>query len=422
MDLNKLFRNPEARKVTSVFLFILIMGASLISFGCYKVSENINNTLINQNIVILSNIIEDKSIENIVRNFYRQGSKENVEKAKEILNTCGYDRNINFSSNEIVSGIFKDMLYIFIPIIIIFIFVSYLFFINILKGIYKKIENVSNNTNAMSSGEYKKIDGEYGEGEIAILVSSLNFMGDRVNNSIKLLKKEKENLKDFLSDISHQLKTPLSSLVMFNDLLRENSDMPYEDRINFLDRSQEQLSRMEWLIMNLLKVGRIEANAIKFEMESSPIIETLELALSPLKPKAEEKRQNLTLKCLYEINVVHDKEWLAEALSNIIKNSIEHTDEGGNIDIEVVDGPLITKIYIKDNGEGIPSDMQKKVFKRFYKGEHSKEPKSIGIGLSLSKSIIEELGGEIKLISEVGNGTTFIISFIKDNNIYIEQK
>lgn len=420
MDLNKLFRNPEARKITAIFLFVFFIEVSVISFACYKISKNINNTLMNQNTVILSNIIESETIESIARNFYAQNSEENVEKAKEILNTCGYNENITLSSNKIVKNIFKNMLLVFIPITLILTLIIYFIFINILRGIYKNIENISNNTNEMYNGKYKKIDGEYGEGEIAILVSSLNFMGDRVNNSIKLLKEEKENLKDFLSDISHQLKTPLSSLVMFNDLLRENSEMPYKDRVNFLDRSQEQLSRMEWLIMNLLKVGRIEANAIKFEMDSSPIIETLELALSPLKQRADEKRQKLKLKCADEIKVVHDKEWLSEALSNIIKNAIEHTGVEGNINIEVIDGPLITKIYIKDDGEGIPEEMQKKVFKRFYKGEHSKDPKSIGIGLSLSKSIIEELGGEIKLISEVGKGTTFIVSFIKDNNIYLE--
>ena len=96
------------------------------------------------------------------------------------------------------------------------------------------------NTKSMSEGEYKKIDGSYTEGEMAILISSLNYMGDRVNNSINLLQEDKENLKDFLSDISHQLKTPLASLVMFNDLLKDNKDMPYEDRERFLKAAEEQ--------------------------------------------------------------------------------------------------------------------------------------------------------------------------------------
>jgi signal transduction histidine kinase len=236
-------------------------------------------------------------------------------------------------------------------------------------------------------------------------------MGDRVNNSIELLRYDKEKLKDFLSDISHQLKTPLASLVMFNDLLRENENMPYEDRVKFLDKSEEQLRRMEWLIMNLLKVGRIEANAIRFEIEKQPLEDTIDLAISSLIEEAKKKDQRLVVEGEVHAEVTHDKEWLAEALSNIVKNSIEHTDIGGEIKIQVYKGPLITKIYIKDSGVGMSEELQKKVFKRFYKGESSSNPKSIGIGLSLSKSIIEEMNGEIKLISEEGKGSTFIISF-----------
>lgn len=265
----------------------------------------------------------------------------------------------------------------------------------------------------MSYGEYKSIDGDFNEGDMAILISSLNYMGERVNNSLNLLTKEKENLKDYLSDISHQLKTPLSSLIMLNDLLKENEDMPYTDRIKFLNKCDEQLSRMEWLIMNLLKVGRLEAGAVVFQKELYPLNETINLAISSLKETIKSKRQNLVITGDIDAKLLHDKEWLAEAFTNIIKNSVEHTKEGGEIKIEVVNGPLITKVYIKDNGKGIPKDMQKNIFKRFYKGENSKDPKSIGIGLSLSKTIIEGLGGEIKVDSDEGKGTTFIISFLR---------
>ena len=163
--------------------------------------------------------------------------------------------------------------------------------------------------------------------------------------------------------------------------------------------------------MNLLKVGRIEASVIKFENEMQGLRDTIELALSSLKEEAKKKNQELIVEGQLDAEICHDKEWLAEALSNIIKNSIEHTKDYGKIKVQVSRGPLITKIYIKDNGVGIPKDMQKKIFKRFYKGENSKNPKSIGIGLSLAKSIIEEMRGEIKLISEEGKGSTFIVSF-----------
>lgn len=262
-------------------------------------------------------------------------------------------------------------------------------------------------------GKFKKIEPKYEEGDVAILTTSLNYMGERVNNSIQKLKEDKENLKDFLSDISHQLKTPLASLVMFIDLMKENEDMPKEDRAKFLEKCDEQEVRMEWLIMNLLKVGRLEAGAINFKRERQPLKETIELAVSSLVGEVERKNQKLIITGDLECEIVHDREWLGEAISNITKNAIEHTQDGGEIEIRVSEGKIIKNIYIKDNGPGIPKDIRKKVFKRFYKGESSTDPKSIGIGLSLSKSIVEELGGEIRLISEEGKGTTFIISFIE---------
>ncbi|MBD7910353.1 sensor histidine kinase [Clostridium cibarium] len=411
MDSLKFYRNPEARKVTGKFMIILIIGIIAIGLASFIIAKNISKTLINQNAVILSNILEGKKDTDIIKNFYEKGSSEEISKAKEFLSSYGYDENITLDSDEIVQGILKNMLLIFIPILVVFLVILYFCFVKELKRIYIKINEIVESTGAMSNGEFREIDGDYKEGEMALLISSLNYMGDRVNNSIELLRYDKEKLKDFLSDISHQLKTPLASLVMFNDLLRENENMPYEDRVKFLDKSEEQLGRMEWLIMNLLKVGRIEANAIRFEKEKQPLKETIELAISSLLQESKKKDQELIVEGEVNAEVIHDKEWLAEALSNIIKNAIEHTDIGGKVKIQVNKGPLITKIYIKDNGRGISEELQKKIFKRFYKGENSSNPKSIGIGLSLSKSIIEEMDGEIKLISEEGKGSTFIVSF-----------
>lgn len=411
MNLNKFYRNPEARRTTIKFIIILVIGVVTIVAASFSISKYINKKLINQNSIILANVLEGKQESEFISNFYEDKSTEEIEQAKQILSSYGYDEKTSLSGNEIGLDILKTMLMVFIPILILFLVILYLAFIKELRGIYNHIEGIVSNTCKMSDGEYKKIEGDYNEGEMAILISSLNYMGDRVNNSIELLQSDKENLKDFLSDISHQLKTPLASLVMFNDLLRENEKMPYEDRVKFLNESEKQLRRMEWLIMNLLKVGRIEASVIKFENEMQCLKDTIELALSSLREEAKKKNQELIVEGQLDAEICHDKEWLAEALSNIIKNSIEHTKDYGKIKVQVSRGPLITKIYIKDNGIGIPKDMQKKIFKRFYKGENSKNPNSIGIGLSLAKSIIEEMRGEIRLISEEGKESTFIVSF-----------
>ena len=413
MSLRRLYNNPEAKKITVKFIVIFLVGVISIFGATYYVVNNINKTLIDQNTSVLSSIIENKDIPEIIKGFYEIKDGNELVEAKEILKSYGYDDELSILINEVTNKFYTEILVIFIPIIILFTIMLYLIFIKELKDIYVKVDNIVKNISDTSNGKFKKIELKYEEGDLAILTTSLNYMRERVNNSIQKLKEDKDNLKDFLSDISHQLKTPLASLVMFTDLMKENEDMPKEDRAKFLEKCDEQEVRMEWLIMNLLKVGRLEAGAINFKRERQPLRETIELAVSSLVGEAERKNQKLIVTGDLDCHVIHDREWLGEAISNITKNAIEHTQDGGEIEIRVSEGKIIKNIYIKDNGPGIPKDIRKKVFKRFYKGESSTDPKSIGIGLSLSKSIVEELGGEIRLISEEGEGTVFIISFIE---------
>lgn len=413
MNLKRLYNNPEAKKITSKFLIIFLVGVISIFGATYYVVENINKTLLDQNISVISSVIENKEISEVIKGFYEIKDGNELVEAKEILESYGYDDDLSIMVNEVTNKFYTEILVIFIPIIILFTIMLYLIFIKELKDIYVQVDNIVKNISDTSNGKFKKIEPKYEEGDVAILTTSLNYMGERVNNSIQKLNEDKDNLKDFLSDISHQLKTPLASLVMFTDLMKENEDMPKEDRAKFLDKCDEQEVRMEWLIMNLLKVGRLEAGAVNFKRERQPLRETIELAVSSLIGEAERKNQKLIVTGDLDCEVVHDREWLGEAISNITKNAIEHTQDSGEIEIRVSEGKIIKNIYIKDNGPGIPKDIRKKVFKRFYKGESSTDPKSIGSGLSLSKSIVEELGGEIRLISEEGEGTTFIISFIE---------
>ena len=413
MKNREIFTNPEVKKLTIKYLIVLIAGILTIVSAAYYINSFIKKNMIKQNIVIYASIIDGERDLDTIKTFIKRPDETKVEEAKKILRSYGYNEEMTLESNDMLKEILYKTIIVFGTIGVVFITTVYLLFMKQLKVMYKEIEEIIDNTDAMSQGKYKEIEGEEKEGDMAKLISSLNYMGDRVNNSIDLLKKDKENLKDFLSDISHQLKTPLASLVMFNDLMIENENMPYEDRVKFLKSSEEQLRRMEWLIMNILKMGRLEADVIKFNIYEQPLKETLEISVSSLLENIKNKNQNLTFTGDLEAEVRHDREWLAEAISNIVKNAVEHTEEGGDINIDVHKGSLITKIYIKDNGPGISEELQKKVFERFYKGENSTNPTSIGIGLSLAKSIIEEQNGEIKLKSEKGRGTTFIISFFE---------
>ncbi|NEZ81903.1 HAMP domain-containing histidine kinase, partial [Clostridium botulinum] len=292
------------------------------------------------------------------------------------------------------------------------IFIIYIIIYDKFKYFYKRAEVFTKAAEEIMDGHFSKFVDENKEGDFYILSSKFNLMSNRLEESLLNLKKEKIFLKNIISDISHQLKTPLSSLIMFNELMKDES-MPIEDRENFLKLSDEQLKRMEWLIINLLKIGRLEAGVVEFKRENNPLYVTINKALAGLSEKAKEKSQQVIVDIDEDVYFKHDMDWTAEAISNIIKNSIEHTDNYGQIKISCEETPISLTISIKDNGEGIPEKLQNKIFERFYKGENSVNPSSIGIGLSLTKSIIESQNGSIIVESEMGEGTEFIITFLK---------
>ncbi|MGL5245610.1 MAG: sensor histidine kinase, partial [Sarcina sp.] len=244
-------------------------------------------------------------------------------------------------------------------------------------------------------------------------IVKFDLMEDRIKNSIFLLKDEKINLKNIINDISHQLKTPLMALSMYNDILKDHKEMNEEEIDDFINLNKEQLERMDWLVKTLLKYARLESNAVEYRKEIFSLKNTIEESINPLKIKAEEKNQTLTFICEKDIEYYHDRKWVSEAISNIIKNAIEHTNYNGKVEVSLYETPLSITIAIKDNGEGIEKSELKKIFKRFYKGESSVNPTSIGIGLCLSKSIVQAHNGDITVESKLGKGSVFYIIFLK---------
>ena len=252
---------------------------------------------------------------------------------------------------------------------------------------------------------------ESGEGNFSILNHRFNQMNRIIKNNIEESNKEKVFLKNMISDISHQMKTPLSSLSIFNDILL-NENIDNEERKEFLEKGRTQINRMKWLIINLLKSAKIESGAIIFKREDVSVVNMIGKALDVIGKKAE----NSNIEVLGDRNIKFfgDENWTIEALVNIIKNGIEHG--GRNIKIEIYESELFIKIHIKDDGEGIDSKDLPNIFKRFYKSSESKKDDSIGIGLYLSKLIIEGQSGTIEVKSKKNIGTDFIITFIKIYN------
>lgn len=407
------FKNPEIKRMTLEFSFVFMIFIILSCFVLKVQINQLNENYIEQNTLIVGNILSTHpEMEKEVLDSMMLKDKSNYDLGKEVLNQYSYDKQLKIYKNPLMVNCYEHFLVKILLILIFFSLTIYILVINKFIGFYKKAKFFATASEEIVEGNFHKFKEENKEGDFYILSLQFKLMANRFYESLENLKREKMFLKNIISDISHQLKTPLSSLIMFNELMK-NDNIPKEDREDFLDLSDQQLKRMEWLIINLLKIGRLEAGVIEFNMIKNPLYITVNRSLAGLIQKAKEKNQDIIVNIDKNVYFKHDMDWTGEALSNIIKNSIEHTNKNGKIYISCEETPISISIFIKDNGDGIPKKIQKKIFRRFYKGENSVNPCSIGIGLSLSKSIIESQNGSISVKSEDGKGTEFAITFLK---------
>lgn len=219
-------------------------------------------------------------------------------------------------------------------------------------------------------------------------------------------------LADAMADISHQLKTPLTSVTVLVDNLSENQDMEPAVRSRFLREISNQLSGVSWLVAVLLKLSRLDAGVVELERKPLSVSALAGRVCRKLELLAEWRQVDLKLQIPGDIWVRGDDQWLTEAFMNLVKNAIEHSHAGGEVLVTAEDNAVYTLITVKDHGEGISTEEQKHLFERFYRGR-SAGADSVGIGLSLAKEIIVRQEGYITLESNQGRGTTFLIKFIK---------
>ncbi|MEG6615009.1 HAMP domain-containing sensor histidine kinase [Peptococcaceae bacterium 1198_IL3148] len=249
------------------------------------------------------------------------------------------------------------------------------------------------------------------EGELSILKNDIYKVTLMLSEQRSFLQQDKIRLTNAISDISHQLKTPLTSMMVMADLLND-ANLPTAKRTEFTRNIGIQLERMEWLVSSLLKLSKIDVGTIQFKKEQIPVKQLMQKALEPVLVPLDIKEQAVTVTGADTVSFVGDLNWTAEAIINILKNCVEHTQQGGVISISFAENPLFTEIVIADNGKGIPKEDLPYIFKRFYKGKNASED-SVGIGLAMAHSIITSQNGDIVVRSEQQKGTQFTIKFYK---------
>ena len=276
---------------------------------------------------------------------------------------------------------------------------------------YLDIRKLSGYLRRIYGGDYSLDLRDNQEGELSILKSDIYKVTLILSKQAEQLKYEKEQLADALSDISHQLKTPLTSMMVMADLLSK-ADLSAEKRGEFIKTLQQQLERMEWLLSSLLKLSKLDAGTVEFKSEVISAATLIEKVAKPLLIPMELRNQRLILQGEELATFLGDLNWTAEALINILKNCMEHTGDGGTITINYSENPIFTEIHVTDNGKGISKEELPYIFKRFFRGKNAGQD-SVGIGLALAHSIITGQNGDISVTSSLGKGTSFSVKIYK---------
>ncbi|HDK7175505.1 TPA: HAMP domain-containing histidine kinase [Clostridium botulinum] len=249
------------------------------------------------------------------------------------------------------------------------------------------------------------------EGELYRLFHEVNSLVSILNAHAENEGKAKKFLKDTISDISHQLKTPLAALNIYNGIMQEEAkSLPTIKEFTVL--SEQELDRIEILVQNLLKITKLDAGTIVIEKAKENVSEMMGSIERHFSFRAKQEEKEIYLSGDDEITLLCDRNWLIEAISNIVKNAFDHTQKGNAIYIEWKQFASVIQVIIKDNGSGIHPEDLYHIFKRFYRSRFSKDTQGIGLGLPLVKAIVEAHSGTIEVDSELGIGTTFTINFL----------
>lgn len=287
-----------------------------------------------------------------------------------------------------------------------------LIFICYQKQRNRKIRELVDYIRKIEHGIYRIEIEDNEEGELSRLQNELYKITVMLRESSELAGRQKKALADSVSDISHQLKTPLTSCLVLLDNLSESENMTEETRRRFLSEITRQLTSVSWLVQVLLKLSRLDAGVVELKEEEVSVSALIRGAVEKVGLLAEWKQIDIQVRGEEEPFIKGDRHWLEEALVNLIKNAIEHSPEDSEIWIQVEDNQVYTCIQVRDFGNGISYEDQKHIFERFYRSADAGED-SVGIGLALAQEIMKRQNGYLTVESEPGQGTVFYMKFLK---------
>lgn len=244
------------------------------------------------------------------------------------------------------------------------------------------------------------------------LVSEMAQILGRASAREDQAQNEKKQVMELISDLSHQLKTPLANIVLDVELL-EKEQMDPQQRIRFLKHTKEQATKMQWLMQSLLKASRLENGIISFQAENIPVKETIAMAVGAVYAQAAKKRIEIILEEFSDFTLYHNRKWTAEAIANVLENAVKYSPEQSSIRISIQRLELYSGITIQDQGMGIPESDFSKIFQRFYRGDNVRHEEGTGLGLYLAQLILQKERGYVTVSSRMGQGSSFSIYLLR---------
>lgn len=402
----KIFENKQIKRLFILFFCVL--------FVCIIITMLVFNNL-NKSMVSKTNSIVENIILKIEEKYPDISQEEIIEVLKNNTNYSNTNMLAKYGINDDVSILssmnqYKNISIIMVvAILIVSNLVIMIIILIYLKERKRKIDNLITYIDNIQSKKYLLDVEDNSEDELNSLKNELYKLTVMLKEKADDFKAQREDMYRLLSDISHQLKTPLTSIQILLDNLNESKNMDEKTRKKFIIEITKKIESMNWLIIALLKLSKLDANAVEFKKEKIDVSNMIENVVENLSIMAEIRDIQVMFDSK-DIYIQADYNWYKEAISNILKNAIEHARH--NVTIKASENKVYTQIEIKDDGMGINKKDMKHIFDRFYKSQNSDE-NSIGIGLSLSKSIIEAQNGHIYVDSKDGEYTKFIIRYIK---------
>ena len=403
MDRTDRFINNRApKRLLLIFLLLLALSAAVSYFISGICADKIVSIQIRSELAVAGG-----------GKFTDVPQDEYISEGEEIFSKYSIDRRL---PPNLMKSYRPVRMIVFIPMFALMALLSVIWFAVSLRepmSIYSDLEKLREDCLAVADKENGIIE-LYGEdlGSVHRICDAAERLVGRINSLNFKLKSEQQFQRTFLVDLSHQIKTSLAVVRLNTDMLSELDDLSQERRDQLSDEIQLNLDSMEKLVIEAIKLAKLNADAVEYHMEQCVLAEVCELAVKRMLPLLRSNNISVDMELDENISMNCDKGWMCEAIENMIKNSVDHA-ECTEIKIELLEDPVMRTIAVSDNGKGIPQYEIPKLFERFSVKSNDKTMYSSGLGMSISQKIVRAHGGEILVYSEVGSGTRFEIVFVK---------